>query len=69
MATHVKGWRELRKFAGLPVNEPWLKNTFNREKILPDLTWQEIQKLSTHTYSNIGLQEAAHAFAMAANWP
>lgn len=64
MATHVKGWKEMRKFTGLPVNEPWLKNTYNREKILPDLTWAEIQKLANHTNSDTWLQEAAHAFVM-----
>jgi integrase len=64
VATHIKGWKAFREHAGLSTSEPWLKNTYHRSKLLPDLTWQELLQLISHNYQDAKLQEAAHAFAI-----
>jgi len=64
VSTHIKGWKVLREHAGLPTNEPWLKNTYNRAKLLPDLTWKEVLQLKNHKYEDMALQEVAHAFVI-----
>jgi integrase len=64
ISTHVKGWKALRGHVGLSINEPWLKNTYNKAKLLPDLSWQELNQLADFTYESKILEEAAHAFVM-----
>ncbi|MHA6247439.1 tyrosine-type recombinase/integrase [Pontibacter sp. CAU 1760] len=61
---HLQSWKVALKETGLPHEHHWLRNTFNSQKLKPDLSWPEVLKLANHTYEDMQLQEAAHAFVI-----
>jgi integrase len=62
---HLQGWKNILKMAGLPHQLPWLRNTYNREKLKHDLSWEEMQVLYTAKYTHARYKEAADAFLFA----